>query len=226
MDHSHPSQSLKSPAKPFQLVIVDDHAVVRQGTRNMLDQIPEIDVIAECADGDALLELLKSHVPHLLLLDINLPGKNGFQLLAELKPQFPQLKIILFSAHTEMQYLRKAQQLHADGYFSKTMTETELKNALLQVALQPSNEAVEWVVSPDITALLKQSTKQDSETQLTARELEILSHLVQGTTNQAIAKALCLSVKTVDTHVANLIKKTGVRNRTQLLAYAYEHQLL
>lgn len=205
------------------LVIVDDHAVVRQGTRNMLAQMPGVEVLGECANGDELLTLLEKALPDLILLDINLPGKNGLQLLAELKPKLPELKIVLFSAHTEPQYIARAKQLQADGYWSKTMTERELQAAITQVMRQRKND---WVLSEDVAQAFEETLREKPKARLTARELEILSHLGKGLTNQAIAKTLCLAVKTVDTHVASLIKKTGVRNRTQLLAYAYEHQLL
>jgi DNA-binding NarL/FixJ family response regulator len=221
MDDSGESENMKKAALPIRMVIVDDHAVVRQGTRNMLTQMPDVEVLEECANGDELLTFLQREMPQLILLDINLPGKNGLQLLAELKPKFPELKVALFSAHTDAQYIAKAKQLQADGFLSKTMTEAELQEAILRIM---QNEA--WVVSSDVAQLSEKVLNDSQQTNLTARELEILAHLGQGLTNQNIAKVLCLSVKTVDTHVANLIKKTGVRNRTQLLAYAYEHQLL
>ncbi|HEY9744884.1 MAG TPA: response regulator transcription factor [Oculatellaceae cyanobacterium] len=207
---------------PLGVVIVDDHAVVRQGTRNMLEHTPDITVVGECADGEALHQLLQKETPDILLLDVNLPGKSGLQLLAELKPSFPDLKIILFSAHTEPQYIRKAKQLGANGYFSKMIDAKALQDGILKVGkhLEP------WVLSEDLLPEVTKGQPTDIQTHLTARELEILAHLGQGGTNQAIAKSLCLSVKTVDTHIANLIKKTGVKNRTQLLAYAYEHHLL
>ena len=206
----------------MRIVVVDDHAVVRQGTRDMLNQIQGGKVIGECAEGVELSQFLKIEIPDMILLDINLPGKNGLQLLEEIKLTFPQIKIVLFSAHLELQYIRKAQQLNADGYFSKTMTEAELQFAIQQIRHRSSA----WVISKDVEDQLNRSISNNIQAHLTAREMEILSHLAQGLTNQTIAKTLSLSVKTVDTHVANLIKKTGVHNRTQLLAYAYEHQLL
>lgn len=207
---------------PLTLVIVDDHAVVRQGTREMLNRNPAFNVVGECDSGEELIGLLKLKNPDLLLLDINLPGKNGLQLLEEIKPLFPNLKIILFSAHIEPQYIRKAQSLKADGFLSKTIGEEELQKAIQEVAT--ANAAP--IFSADITARYRESENNSKETQLTAREQEILAQLSQGLTNQGIAKNLCLSVKTVDTHVANLMKKTGVNKRTQLLAYAYEHGLV
>lgn len=208
--------------RPIRLFLVDDHTVVRQGTREILNRNPLFTVVGEAESGEELLGLLRLKKPDLLLLDINLPGKNGLQLLAEIKPEIPELKIILFSAYADIQYIRKAQSLNADGFLSKTVSETELQQAILS-ALQPGSPPV---FSTDITDKFKAVEANSKENQLTAREQEILGQLAQGLTNQGIAKNLCLSVKTVDTHVANLMKKTGVNKRTQLLAYAYEHGLI
>jgi DNA-binding NarL/FixJ family response regulator len=204
------------------LFLVDDHAVVRQGTREILNRNPHFNVVGECDSGEELVGLLKLKNPDLLLLDINLPGKNGLQLLEEIKPLFPHLKVILFSAHIDPQYIRRAQNLKVDGFLSKTIGEEELQKAIFTV-LQNSNSPV---FSADIEAQFHKIENQGKENQLTAREHEILAQLSQGLTNQSIAKNLYLSVKTVDTHVANLMKKTGVNKRTQLLAYAYEHGLI
>jgi DNA-binding NarL/FixJ family response regulator len=210
------------PEAPIRIVLVDDHAVVRQGTRELLYQHPQFCIVGESESGEGLADLLGLKQPDVLLLDINLPGKNGLQLLSELKPQFPQLKIILFSAHSDLQYIRKAQHLHADGFLSKTINGQELRDAILTI-LQGSDTPV---FSKDLLSRIQTATNENKESLFTAREHEILAQLAQGLTNQGIAKNLCVSVKTVDTHVANLMKKTGVNKRTQLLAYAYEHGLI
>ncbi len=207
---------------PIKLFLVDDHAVVRQGTRDMLNRNPLFTVVGEGDTGAELIGMLKLKQPDLLLLDINLPGKNGLELLAEVQPEFPDLKIVLFSAHSELQYLLKAQQLKAHGFLSKTITESDLQTAILQVMAQPE----QTVYSRDIQQKLSAQSNAVKDNLLTAREQEILIQLSQGLSNQNIAKALCLSVKTVDSHIANVMKKTGIHKRTQLLTYAYEQGLL
>lgn len=214
--------SPKPALKPVKVFIVDDHTVVREGTRDMLGRHPDIEVVGEHDSGTELAGLLQLRQPDVLLLDINLPGANGLQLMETLKPRFPDLKIILFSAHSELQYIRRAQQLQADGYLSKTASLEELQQAILSVARQPGTP----VFSPDVAEKLKDMDRSDQASRLTAREHEILLQVARGLTNQAIAKNLCLSVKTVDTHVANLMKKTGVNKRTQLVSYAFESGLL
>jgi len=206
----------------IKVFIVDDHAVVRQGTRDMLERNPQFSVIGEADSGHELAGLLQLKAPDLLLLDINLPGKNGLQLLEELQPHFPDLKIVLFSAHSDLQYIRKAQSLNAHGFLSKTITESALQGALLHIMQHPDQP----VYSSDIGQKITETREQGKDTTFTAREQEILVQLAQGFSNQEIARQLCLSVKTVDTHVANLMKKTGVHKRTQLLSFAYEQGLL
>jgi two-component system response regulator DegU len=212
----------KQPNQPVRIFLVDDHTVVRQGTREMLNRNPLLTVVGEAADGEDLPGALRLSAPDLLLLDINLPGQNGLQLLELLKPQFPELKIVLFSAHTDLPYIRKAQSLQVHGFLSKTVTEEVLQAGILAI-MQDSKTPI---YSPDILEKLHDLENHSSDTPLTAREQEILLHLSQGGSNQDIARQLCLSVKTVDTHVANLMKKTGIHKRTQLMAYAFEHGLI
>lgn len=212
---------MSNTTEPVKIYLVDDHTVVRQGTREMLEGHPGLAVVGESDSGENLVGMLKLKQPDLLLLDINLPGKNGLDLLAEIKPQFPSLKIILFTAHTDLQYIRKGVSLQADGYLSKMVNKTQLQEAVFS-ALKPNAEPI---YSADIIEKLK-GAPTDPSKQLTPRETEILLQVAQGQTNQTIAKNLVLSVKTVDSHVANLIKKVGVSNRSQLTAYAYEQGLL
>ncbi|MBY0450528.1 MAG: response regulator transcription factor [Cyanobacteria bacterium] len=207
---------------PLNIVIVDDHSVVRQGSRDLISTHAELNVIGEADSGENLLGLLKLKQPDVLLLDINLPGKNGLELLGEVRDAFPELRILLFSAHNDIQYIRKAIALKADGYISKTVSEDELQRLILL----SRNKAALPIYSEDIALKLLDMKRGESENKLTAREEEILLYVAQGKTNKDIAESLIVSVKTIDSHVANLMKKLGVSNRAQLTAYAYEHGLL
>ena len=212
-----------STQAPIRVYIVDDHAVVRQGTREMLNAHPGTTVVGESESGEQLHARLRECNPEIVLLDINLPGKNGLELLSDLKGEFSDLHVILFTAHTDPQYIRRARQLHADGYLSKTADQAELVEAILQVC---RHNAKNPVYSPDVAEKMKQQDAAGPEPKLTPREMEILLLVSKGMTNQAIAKELVLSVKTVDTHVANLMKKLEMNKRTQLMAYAYENGLI
>ncbi len=207
---------------PLRIVIVDDHSVVRQGSRDLISTHDELNVIGEADSGENLLGLLKLKQPDVLLLDINLPGKNGLELLGEIRDAFPDLRILLFSAHNDIQYIRKAIALKADGYISKTVSEDELQRLIL-LSRDRGNLPI---YSEDIALKLLDMKRGESENKLTAREEEILVYVARGKTNKDVAESLIVSVKTIDSHVANLMKKLGVSNRAQLTAYAYEHGLL
>jgi DNA-binding NarL/FixJ family response regulator len=204
------------------VLLVDDHDVVRQGTREILHRNAHFTVVGEAAHGEELAGLIQLKQPDVVLLDVNLPGKNGLQLTQELLAQFPSLNIVFFSAHCELQYIRKAQQLGVAGFLSKTIDEQTLCAKLLEAV----QEGQRPVFSPDVAEKLAKEAHQISPHPFTAREQEILVQLAQGLSNQEIAKILCLSVKTVDTHIANLMKKTGLNKRTLLVAYAFEHGLV
>lgn len=207
-----------STVKPIRIVLVDDHTVVREGTREMLNSHPALEVVGETASGEELTGLLQLRTPDILLLDINLPGQSGIQLLEELRPKFPALKIILFSAHSDVPYIRRGLALKADGYLSKTVSSEVLQACLLEAMQRDTGQRP--ILSPDVEKRLSDTEAQTRD--LTPREEEILMQVAQGLTNQAIATNLHLSVKTVDTHVANLMKKLGMNKRSQLIAHAYE----
>ncbi len=208
-----------SAPRPIRVLLVDDHAVVRQGTRDLLQASPHIDVIAEAESGENLLGIIKLKQPDVVLLDINLPDRNGLELLQEIRNTSPDQKVILFTAHTDLQYIRRGISLKANGYLSKTITQEALQQAVIDVARNTGSP----VYSPDVAKKLDAPALMDNSPQLTPREYEILLQVAQGLTNRDIADALVLSVKTVDSHVAKLMKKIGVNNRAQLTAYAYEH---
>jgi DNA-binding NarL/FixJ family response regulator len=211
----------KPKLKPYRIFLVDDHAVVRQCTRDILNRNPQMTVVGEAESGKDLLGELKLKEPDLLLLDINLPGESGLALFEAIRAKFPALPIVFFTAHTDVQYILKARKLGADGYLSKMLDEQGLQQALLWV-LQGDGP----VYSHDVVEKLGAHNQDDRQSKLTPREMEVLLEVAQGKTNQAISEELFLSVKTVDTHVANLMRKLGLSSRSQLTAYAYEQELL
>jgi DNA-binding NarL/FixJ family response regulator len=204
----------------IRVFIVDDHAVVRQGTRLLLEASPRFEIVGEADNERACMDLLPHCQPDLVLLDIQLSEYgSGLQILELLKQRYPSLKVLLFSAHTEMQYVLHSQRLGADGFLSKTVTQAAFHEALSRVM-----RTTQPVYSPDIEAKWQAlQAGGDTNVKLTPRETEILVEVAKGQTNQEIARLLVLSVKTVDTHVANLMKKLSLANRSQLTRYAYEH---
>lgn len=208
--------------KDIKVFLVDDHTVVRQGTRDMLNAHYRINVVGESASGENLVQEISRLSPDLLLLDINLPDKSGFDLYQELQKDCPDLPVVFFSAHTDLPYILKAGQVGAQGFLSKTIDTIALQEAIIRVIDDPD----EPIYSADVIEKIQQHKKQAPEKKLTAREFETLLEVARGQTNQEVADKMCVSVKTVDTHVSNLMKKLGLNKRSQLTAYAYEQQYL
>ncbi len=211
-----------SQTSQITVMLVDDHAVVRQGTRDLLVAHPRIEVICEMDSGDHLTELIALKKPDVILLDINLPGQNGLALLALIRKEAPEQKVVFFTAHTDIQYIRKGLALRVDGYLSKTVSGQALQEAIFKT--QEPNACP--VYSADVQEKIDSTVLREETPKLTAREYEILLQVAQGMTNKEIANTLVLSVKTVDSHVAKLMKKLVLNNRAQLTAYAYQHGFL
>ncbi len=229
MTKASATNTTKKPAEQLiQVFLVDDHSVVRQGTRDILNQHDSLNVIDEADSGASFWQILPLIKPNIILLDINLPDETGLQILEKLKEgsntkNYGHFKVIMFSAHTEWQYINRAIKLKADGFISKTVEAKELQNLLINTIQTPESIPT---YSQDIADIIQRYAKQETSQKLTGREMEILLELAQGKTNQEISKSLFVAVKTVDTHVGNLIKKLQVKNRTQLISKAYEEGLL
>jgi two-component system response regulator NreC len=222
------------------ILVVDDHQVVLKGTQELLMQHPEFNVIGALTEVDAILPWLADHPTDLILLDIHLLGdqaptiitgnhtgqpyriQNGLDMLACLQKEIPDVWVVMFSAHTEPQYIHKAMAMGARGYLSKTVHTQELYTSLLALRQDPSKP----VFSAQLEAAMKTAPKSSEEISLTLREKEMLQHIAQGLTNKQIASTLIISVKTVDAHIANVMKKLKVNNRAQLITWAYQNQCL
>jgi len=208
------------------MVIADDHAIVRQGTRQLLEASGWITVVAECHDAPEVLPAVRHLKPDMVLLDINLPTQNGFEVLKQLRerPDTATMPVVFFTAHVERPYVQQARQLGANGYLTKTITAEKLYDYLQQVWQAPfASSIAQPVFSDDILSKLTQWEDNTPQSGLTAREHEILTLVASGLTNKQMAEQLYVSVKTVDNHVAKLMKKLGVNNRSQLTAKAYEN---
>lgn len=210
--------------KPFEVLVADDHAIIRDGLRKLLADTHDFVVVGEAANGNAALQAVRARDWALLILDISMPGRNGLELIKLIRQERPRLPILIFSMHHEEQYAVRALRAGASGYLSKDSDMDLLLPALRKlVAGGP-------YISPKVAELLAMDVSprlQDlPHKSLSDREFEVFSRIVAGSSLTAIAHALSLSIKTVSTHKSNILAKMQLTGQVDLVRYAMEHQLL
>lgn len=205
-------------------MLVDDHAVLRDGLRNILSVEEDIEVVGEAVTGDdALLQVEKCN-PDMILMDINMPMRNGVEVTGILKKKYPHIKVLVLTMHSHEEYFMSAIREGADGYLLKDAPSDQVVEAIRTVARGES------VIHPSMTRKLlafhqQKETKQE-DTTLTEREKEVLLCLVEGLSNKEIADRLFISDKTVKIHVSKIFKKLNVKSRSQVVIHAVQHQLV
>ena len=210
---------------PIKIMIADDHSMIREGLKNLLELDGDIQVIAEAVDGEDCLEKLQLVKPDVLLLDINMPKKNGLEVLKSLKSRRSKLKVLVLTVHNETEYLMKAVDIGVNGYVLKDSESAELKKAIFTVAdgetyIQPS-------LIPALNAKMIETNKDAEKIKsLTKRELDVLKLLAVGMFNKEVGKRLEISERTVKNHVSNIFKKLGVTDRTQAAVFAIRNNLV
>lgn len=201
------------------VLIADDHTVVRDGIIALLDAEPKIQVIASASDGIEAIELAESLHPDVILLDLVMPRKDGIQAIIEIKKSDPEAKILVLTSYAESHQVYSAIKSGATGYLLKESSSQDLINAIRDTynnipVLQPE------IAHKLIIDIRNSDDREPSTNQLTDREIEILSHVASGKTNQEIADELFLSERTVRTHITNILAKLQLTNRTQAAIYA------
>jgi len=211
---------------PMSILIVDDHGVLRAGLRALLNAEPDLHVVGEAADGQTGLRLATELNPDLVLMDITMPGMSGIQVTRQLKETLPGTRVLILTLHEDESLLREAIRSGASGYILKQAVEAELISAIRAVGRG------ELYIHPAMTrALLKDVSpllvpEENPTEPLSPRELEVLRLVAQGHTNRQVAEMLHLSVRTVESHRANLMDKLGLSSPAQLVRYAIEHGFL
>ena len=207
------------------VLIADDHSMIREGLKQLLELEGDFKVIAEACDGVECLNKLETVTPDVLLLDINMPNMNGLEVLQKMKEKRMKIKVLVLTIHSEVEYLLKAVDIGVNGYLLKDSESAELKKAILAVVngdnyIQPS---LIPVLNSKMIDRDKDVMKIES---LTRRELEVLKNLSIGMYNKEIAEKLDISERTVKNHISNIFKKIEVTDRTQAAVFAIRNNLI
>jgi DNA-binding NarL/FixJ family response regulator len=206
-----------------EVLIADDHAIIRDGLRKILADTYDLEVMGEAANGNAVLDQVRARDWDLLILDISMPGRNGLELIKLVKAERPRLPILIFSMHPEEQYAVRAIRAGAAGYISKEGDTDMLLPAMRRVV------AGGVFISPRVAELLAGDISPQSQhlphTLLTDREFDVFRRIVKGVALTAIAEELSLSVKTVSTHKTHILAKMNMSTQVDLVRYAIDQKL-
>lgn len=209
----------------IKLIIADDHSMVREGLKQLLELDGELEVVAEAADGIEVLEKLETIKPDILLLDINMPNMNGLETLRNIKQQNIKVKVLILTIHNEIEYLMRAVEIGCDGYVLKDSDSNLLKKAIHTVF--EGEKFVQPSLTPALNAAMTNKALVDDKlNELTRREIEVLKLIAEGLFNKEIAAKLNISERTVKNHVSNIFKKIDVSDRTQAAVFAIKNNLV
>lgn len=206
-------------------MIADDHVMIREGIKQLLEFDGDIEIIAEANNGEECIQLLESFIPDVLLLDINMPGKNGIETLKEIKNKKMPVKILILTVHNEVDYLIKAIDIGIDGYLLKNSNSAELKKAIELVMQGDVYIQPDLIPALNSKLIIKNNNREKIES-LTKRELEVLIFLASGMFNKEIAEKMNISERTVKNHVFSIFKKIDVSDRTQAAVFAIKNNLI
>jgi len=208
----------------IRLLLADDHAIVRSGLKQLFTLAPDIQVVAEAVDGATVLDALRQQRPDLLLLDINMPGLSGPDLIARVKSHWSDLPILVLSMHNEPQVAARVLKAGASGYVTKDSEMEVLLGAIRKVA--GGGKFIVPELAEKLVFDLSLGRDKLPHQSLSDRELEVLGLLVAGKGVNEIAEQLCISNKTVSTHKTRLLEKMNLSGTAELVRYAMQHGLL
>jgi len=208
----------------IRVLLVDDHALFRQGLKGLLANAPDLRVVAEAGGYAQALEMLRTHDVGVVVADLSMPGRDGIDLITHIKAVNPSVAVLVLTMHEDGEYATRALRSGALGYMTKSSSSEELVSAIRRIA-----SGRRYVCASISENLMLRFTRNDSETPphatLSHREFRIFELLVQCRTTTRIARELSLSVKTVSTHKTRLLKKMGLQHQGELVRYAIEHKL-
>ncbi len=208
----------------IRVLIADDHAVVRRGLRQILQELPGVDVVDEAASGQETLASIRKGSYDLVLLDISMPGASGLDVLKQIKSERPKLPVLMLSMHPEDQYALRALKAGASGYLTKETAAEQLVTAVTRIL--EGRKYVSESLAEHIAESLDHPGGRLPHEDLSDREFQILRMLASGRTVTAIGKELSLSAKTVSTYRTRLLSKMGFRTNADITRYAIQYKLL
>jgi DNA-binding NarL/FixJ family response regulator len=208
------------------ILVADDHALVRQGVKRVLDHEPDLAVVAEAADGAEAVDQALDDGIDLAILDVSMPRKTGLQATRELSRRRPELRTLILSMYENEQFLFEALKAGASGYVLKSGADDDIVDAC-RAAMRGHSFLYPSAVHTLIRDFIERADERGNEFDLlTARELEILKLIAEGHTSKEIAAMLVISIKTVDRHRTNMLEKLGMRDRVELTRYAIRRGLI
>ena len=211
----------------IKVMLADDHSMIREGLKQLLEFDGSIQVIAQAGDGEECLKKLCQVYPDVLLLDINMPKKNGIEVLQEIRDKSSgyDIKVLILTVHNEVEYLLKAVDIGVDGYILKDSGSAELKKAIN--CIMDGESYIQPSLIPALNSrLISRDTDKEKIESLTKRELEVLIQVANGMFNKEIALALDISERTVKNHISNIFKKIEVSDRTQAAVFAIRNDII
>ena len=211
--------------KPIRVLIVDDHAIVREGICSLLAKRKDIEVVGQAADGKRAIDAVAQFDPDVVLMDIAMPVMNGLEATREIHARFPSTRILILTQHENKEYILSVLHAGAVGYITKSVRANELIGAIRTV----HNEGA--YLPPEIThtvvsAMAETPAAESKSSLLTEREIEVVRLVAEGLSSREIAERLSISVKTVDTHRANILEKVGAHNTAELIKYAIRNGIV
>jgi DNA-binding NarL/FixJ family response regulator len=228
MTAENPSMTFETPGQPVTVVVADDQSAVREGLVLLLGTLPGIAVAGEAADGDAAVDLVATVRPQVALMDLNMPGCDGVTATRRITAEHPDTRVVVLTTYADDESIIGALQAGALGYLTKDATRAEIGRAV--VAAAAGQAVLDPAVQQKLLAAAARAPVAEGPTgasagddELTPREADVLRLIAAGQSNREIARTLFVSEATVKTHVNRIFAKTGSRDRSQALRYAYTH---
>ena len=205
------------------ILIVDDHLIVREGIKRIINDIPDMKIVAEASTGNEAMDLIWKNKYDLILLDISMPGQNGLQTLKLIKKHDKTIQVLMLSMHSEEQYAMRSIRAGASGYMTKDTASSQLVTAIRKI--NDGRKFISKEVAELLTTEFYHDNEKDPHEHLSDREFEILKMIGKGTTTKSIAEELLISPKTVSTYRSRILDKLNMRNNSDLIHYVIDYKL-